>query len=194
MECYACDQEATRHCPRCGKPYCAAHGGDPATGGQGLCAECLDPVRATPSGAVFKTSVFVLLAGSVLALWLLIRPPAVPGEGTAVIQPQATPRPVPAAATPPAPATPSPLAPAGATPTPSPPATPGAQPPAGPEPGAEPEPEPEPAGPIEYVVQEGDTWFGIAEAYGVDAESLAAVNGLTLDDVIVPGDVLVIPQ
>jgi LysM repeat protein len=42
-------------------------------------------------------------------------------------------------------------------------------------------------------VVDGDTWFGIAEAFGVDAEDLAAVNGLTLDDFIQPGDVLVIP-
>jgi LysM repeat protein len=50
------------------------------------------------------------------------------------------------------------------------------------------------AGPIEYTVVEGDTWYGIAEAYGVDAENLAAVNGLTLDDFLQPGDVIVIPQ
>jgi hypothetical protein len=42
-------------------------------------------------------------------------------------------------------------------------------------------------------VVEGDTWFDIALAHGVDAEELAAVNGLTLDDFIQPGDVLVIP-
>ena len=35
---------------------------------------------------------------------------------------------------------------------------------------------------------------GLAEWFGVDAESLAAYNGYTLEDVIQPGDVLVIPQ
>jgi LysM repeat protein len=43
-------------------------------------------------------------------------------------------------------------------------------------------------------VQEGDTWFGIASAYGIDAENLAAVNGLTLDYLLQPGDVIQIPQ
>jgi LysM repeat protein len=55
-------------------------------------------------------------------------------------------------------------------------------------------PAPTEAGPLEYTVQDGDTWYGIAEAYGVDAENLAAVNGLTLDDFLQPGDVIVIPQ
>jgi hypothetical protein len=51
-----------------------------------------------------------------------------------------------------------------------------------------------PAGDIEYVVQEGDTWNGIAEAFGVDAATIAAYNGLPVDYVLQPGDVLVIPQ
>jgi len=68
MECYACDREATQRCSRCGNAYCAEHGGDPnAPGGQALCAECLDPVSATPSGTVFRASLFALLGTSVLA-------------------------------------------------------------------------------------------------------------------------------
>jgi LysM repeat protein len=43
-------------------------------------------------------------------------------------------------------------------------------------------------------VVEGDSWYGIAEWFGVDAETLAAFNGLSLEDMIRPGDVLVIPQ
>jgi LysM repeat protein len=53
--------------------------------------------------------------------------------------------------------------------------------------------EPTPA-PIEYTVLEGDTWYDIAFDYGVDAESLAAYNGLTLEDLLQPGQVLTIPQ
>jgi LysM repeat protein len=41
---------------------------------------------------------------------------------------------------------------------------------------------------------EGDTWNGIAEAFGIDAAALAAANGLVLDYVLQPGDVLAIPQ
>ena len=41
---------------------------------------------------------------------------------------------------------------------------------------------------------EGDTWYDLADFFGVDAESLAAVNGYTLDDFLQPGDVLIIPE
>jgi nucleoid-associated protein YgaU len=51
-----------------------------------------------------------------------------------------------------------------------------------------------PLAPIEYVVQEGDTWNSIATAYGYDAATLAAANGYDLEHVLHPGDVLVIPQ
>jgi len=172
MECYACDQAATRHCPRCAKAYCPDHGDN-------LCAECLDPVNAAPSSTVFRASLFALLAGSVLALWLLIRPPSVPGDEGTVIRPEPTPQ-ITAAGTrlptqrPGVTATPGPSGQVTPTPVET--------------------PAPTEAGPIEYTVQDGDTWYGIAEAFGVDAENLAAVNGLTLDDFLQPGDVLVIPQ
>lgn len=51
-----------------------------------------------------------------------------------------------------------------------------------------------PAGPISYTVQEGDTWFGIAEAYGVDASALVSFNGLTLDDFLQIDQTILIPQ
>jgi LysM repeat protein len=50
-----------------------------------------------------------------------------------------------------------------------------------------------PPGPTTYVVQEGDTWFAIASAYGVDPEALAATNGRTLDDFLQIGETIVIP-
>lgn len=177
MECYACDQAATQQCARCAKPYCPEHG-------DGLCAQCLDPVGAAPSSAVFRASLVALLAGSVLALWLLVRPPSVPGDEGPSLQPQPTSQvtPVPTGEPTQRPGlTPTPAASGEATPTPD---------------TVEPTPTPEPTepGPIEYTVQDGDTWYGIAGAFGVDAENLAAVNGLTLDDFLQPGDVLVIPQ
>jgi LysM repeat protein len=121
----------------------------------------------------------------VLALWLLIRPPSVPGDEGTVIRPQPTPQVTPAGTR-------------GPTQRPGVTATPGPSGEASPTPGGTGgptgTPAPTEAGPIEYTVQDGDTWFGIAEAFGVDAENLAAVNGLTLDDFLQPGDVLVIPQ
>jgi len=176
MDCYLCDNEAFQRCPRCGNPYCRDHGEDPSAGpGQALCADCLNPVNAAPSGAFFRASLLALLLGSVLALWLLVRPPGLPGESTEVVIPEASPQ---ATSTP----TPSP-----ATATPTPEAT------AAPTPTPEPTAEPTPAT-IEYTVVDGDTWFGIAGAYGVDAEALATYNGYTLEDLLPVGEVLTIPQ
>jgi LysM repeat protein len=179
MDCYACDKQAARRCPRCSNPYCDDHGAD-------LCADCLSPVNAAPSGTVFRVSLLALLVGSVIALWFLIRPPGLPGESSTIIAPDTPSSPGPVE---PSPVIPSPLAET-ATPSPAPEETP---PP--PEPTPTPTPEPEPEGPIEYVVQDGDTIAGIAEFFGVDYFDLLAVNGLTEEDAafIQPGDVLVIP-
>ena len=174
MECYACDQEATERCSRCGNAHCAEHGDEQP----GLCASCLDPVNATPSSGVFRVALFALLGVSVLALWLLVRPPSLPGETSGAIRPLPTTE---------------------ATPSPPPSETPAASPVAEETPAPTPEPTPGPteppaAGPIEYEVASGDTWYGIADAYGIDAETLAAYNGSTLEDFIRPGDLLLIPQ
>ncbi len=174
MDCYACDKEATERCSRCGNPYCRDHGDQ-------LCADCLSPVNAAPSGTFFRASLLALLLGSVLALWLLIRPPGLPGESSEVVVPEASP-----------PASPEPITPAPAlSPTPE---TPVAGATAEPTPTPTPVPAPTPPGPIEYTVVEDDTWYGIAGAYGVDAEALAAADGRTLEDFLQPGEVLVIPQ
>ncbi len=191
MDCYLCDQEATERCPRCGNPDCGDHGEDPSAGsGQALCTDCLNPVNAAPSGTVFRISLLTLLLGSVLALWLLIRPPGLPGESAEVIIPETSP------VASPVPITPSPV------PTPETPETPVADvtaeptPEATPTPTPTPTPEPEPEGPIEYTLVEGDTISGIADFFGVSFLDILAVNGLTEEDALFlqPGDVLVIPQ
>ncbi|MEX0682173.1 MAG: LysM peptidoglycan-binding domain-containing protein [Dehalococcoidia bacterium] len=181
MHCFACDRPSTRQCQRCGNHYCLDHG-------SGLCAACLDPVRAAPSSGAFRIALAGLLGASVLALWLLVRPPSVPGESSGIIQqPEESPGFTPG------------LTPAGATPTPGPTLTGGVTPTPGTAteaPTAAPTevPTDAPSGPIEYIAVEGDTWFGIAAAFGVDAESLAAYNGYTLEEFFQPGDVILIPQ
>jgi len=180
MECYACDQEAIQRCSRCGNAYCPDHGDDPAVAGaQVYCADCLDPVNATPSGAVFRVSLVGLFVASVLALWLLIRPPSLPGESSGAIQPLPTTSPL-------------------ALPTESsPPPSPGVSPEATPPPEATPAPTEAPAPtPIQYTMQEGDTVSGVAAAYGISYLDLLAVNGLTEEAALSlqPGDVIVIPQ
>src|SRR3990172_5297779 len=114
MDCYLCDNEASQRCPRCGNPYCGDHGED-------LCADCLNPVNAAPSGAFFRASLLALLLGSVLALWLLVRPPGLPSDSSGVVIPEASPQPVtPTPAASPLPATPA----AAPTPQPTPPPPP----------------------------------------------------------------------
>jgi LysM repeat protein len=181
MECYACDREATQRCSRCGNAYCSEHGGDPnAPGGQALCAECLDPVSATPSGTVFRASLFALLGTSILALWLLVRPPALPGESSKALVPAPTSSPNAPAGTA-APPTAAPGATAGATPAEAtpPPAAPPAAPP-----------------PLQYVMQDGDTVSGVAAAHGIRYLDLLAFNNLSEDDATLlrPGDVILVPQ
>jgi hypothetical protein len=68
MNCYACANEATSQCKRCGRPYCDAHG-------DALCAECLKPASALPSYTLYRGSLLALLVGTAFALWLLVRPP-----------------------------------------------------------------------------------------------------------------------
>ena len=69
MHCYACDEQATQECARCGALYCDDHG-------DALCARCMDPASAVPSYRVFRGSLAALLIGSIVAVWLLVLPPA----------------------------------------------------------------------------------------------------------------------
>lgn len=180
MNCYACSNEATRQCKRCARVYCDAHGGD-------LCAECLRPSSALPSFNLYRGSLLALLAGTAVAVWLLVQPPGDSGESVvSLVQLTPSSNAVPAVGTPrPLPtSTPgTPLA------TRTPPATATASPPA-------------PGEPIEYTVTEGDSLLSIASFFLPPGEELTAfatriaeLNGLDPNDpVIMPGDVLLIPR
>jgi LysM repeat protein len=54
-------------------------------------------------------------------------------------------------------------------------------------------PPPAPRDATLHVVKAGDTLNGIGALYGVDPDALAAANDLTLDTLIFPGDVLIVP-
>ena len=183
MRCYACERQDTSPCTRCGKNYCPDHGAD-------LCAACLDPIVAAPSSSTFRIALFALLAASVLALWLLVRPPGLPGDGDGVVlEPDITPGFTPGL-TPDTGESPTPTvtaSPGGSlTPTP----IPDDQTPA---PTREPTVTPTPA-PIEHVVETGDTWNALAEQFGVDPSVLAESNGYSITDVLPLGITLIIPQ
>ena len=174
MECYACDNSATRQCRRCARVYCEIHGGE-------LCAECLNPASALPSFNLYRGSLLALLVGTAVALWLLVQPIGSGDSEPIVVIADLTPTTV---------VTDVPLTP---TRTPAVSSTP--------EPSATPTPE-ETATPTvsSYTVEPRDSLQGIAERFkpeGVTtteyAGQIASANGISLGDVITVGQVLVLP-
>ena len=167
MRCYGCANDATRECRRCGRLYCDEHGDE-------LCAECLKPAGALPSFLLYRGSLLALLLGTVVALWLLLKPPH-ENNNTAfnVVEPTATATIV---RTPTAQAT-------AATPT------------------VVVSPAPT-SGNVDYTVQEGDSLFGIAAQFQPSGENLAdfanriaLANGLDpANPMLSVGQVLHIPQ
>lgn len=186
MQCYACDHDATRQCRRCSRLYCEDHGAD-------VCNECLAPASGLPTLVAYRGSLLALLAGVALAVWLLVRPPGGGDSGAAIIPSSPTREPTAArtaAVGTPTAARETPLA-ASATPGP------GGTPSPAPTPSATPTPALR-----EYVVQDGDSLFGIAERFapaGVSpveyAQRIAELNGIDYNNPIInPGDVLRLPD
>lgn len=183
MECYACENEATRQCRRCARVYCEVHGGD-------LCAECLNPSSALPSFNLYRGSLLALLVGTAVALWLIVRPPTSSDSSGGVVLPL-TPTEVVTAVV--ATATPEDVETPELT-------TPTAAVTAGPTSTEEPEATDTPAA-REYIVQSGDTLLGIAEQFappGIDpvtyAANIAAASGMSsVEEPITPGQVLILP-
>jgi hypothetical protein len=181
MECYACENEATRQCRRCARVYCELHGGD-------LCGECLNPVSTLPSFNLYRGSLLALLIATAVALWLLVRPPG-SGDGEAVVISDATPTAIETQARTP---TQDGETPEARTATPAASTTPGT-------PG--PNATPTVSGPETYTVVDGDTLLGIAERFapaGVAplayAQQIADASGLaSIDTPINPGQTLVLP-
>lgn len=187
MQCFQCDEDATQECPRCGALYCDQHG-------DAICERCMDPALALPSYRVYRGSIGALLIGSIVAVWLLVLPPAgadqdgppaalagVVQTATVTATPEAT-----AEATASASATP------GETGTPTATSTPSATPTSTPTPESD---------TVTYIVQSGDTLFSIAAQYETDgaaidalAAAIAQVNGITNPQNIQVGQELEIPR
>ena len=176
MECYSCENEATRQCRRCARVYCEVHGGE-------YCAECLNPASALPSFNLYRGSLLALLVGTAVAVWLLVRPPG-PGSSGLIDIIDVTPTTIFTQVR----STETVLSPTPGTETVTP----------EPDETAEPAPSETPE-PRTYTVQPGDTLSGIAEEFappGVSAteyaDDIADANDLT-GDLITPGDTLILP-
>jgi LysM repeat protein len=66
--CHYCDRAAEAECPTCGRLYCREHGED-------VCLRCLAPEAAAPTAIAYRGAVLALVVGSVVTLFLVIRPP-----------------------------------------------------------------------------------------------------------------------
>ena len=151
----------------------------------------MDPALALPSYRVYRGSLLALLVGSIVAVWLLVLPPASADQdgppdsiaglvNTRTATPEATPTAAPTevGGTPEA----TPTSEATETPSPTPTATPEAQ-------------------EQTYIVQAGDTMFVIAEQFappGVEvadfADRIAQANGITDPSSLQVGQELIIPN
>ena len=176
MECYACDNSATRQCRRCARVYCEIHGGE-------LCAECLNPASALPSFNLYRGSLLALLVGTAVALWLLVQPIGGDSEPIVVIADltpttEVTVVPRTPTNTPVVTSTPEPSA-TSAMVTPEETATPAV---------------------TSYTVEPGDSLQSIAERFKPEdvttveyAGQIASANGISVGDVIMVGQVLELP-
>src|SRR5690606_24520516 len=67
--CHYCDQSAEEQCPTCGRLFCKSHGED-------VCLRCMAPASATPGAAVYRGSLLALVAGTAVAIYLIVSPPS----------------------------------------------------------------------------------------------------------------------
>jgi hypothetical protein len=189
MTCFACEQEPTQQCPRCGRPYCDDHGED-------VCDACLEPASALPSFTLYRGSLLALLIGTALAVWLILQPPG--DSSNAAVSPQVV-TPTEPAVVQTTPAAPTTTASPGAgtttgaqqTPAASPTAPAGQTPAAGQTPSA--------SGTTTYTVESGDTLFSIcSNLSSLDptecVDRVLEINSITDPGSIAIGETLTIPQ
>ena len=148
----------------------------------------------------------MLLVGSALAIWLIVRPPGLPSDTSSIVEPLSPQEPELGSSTltqveaptetitfpQPSPASPAPTVVATPAPTPRPAPTSTATP----TPQLTPTPTPT-EGPIstEHTVQEGDTLGTIADAFGTTVDAIVALNGFASASVILQiGQTISIPS
>ena len=173
MTCFACDQEPTQQCPRCGRPYCDDHGED-------VCDACLEPASGLPSFTLYRGSLLALLIGTALAVWLILQPPG-ESANSAAAPLVVTPTEVPVVQT-------TPTLPAGAATTTV--KTPVVQQsPVATATTAPVQQTPASAGTTTYTVQAGDTLFGICANLSSLDPADCVDQALTLNSITDPGSI-----
>jgi LysM repeat protein len=142
--------------------------------GDDVCLRCMAPESAAPSAAVYRGSVLALVAGTAVALFLLVRPPASESAPDTVRTLPTPTTSISATATPTVPGTPGQGATAQATQqaTPAASATPAEQ---------------------TYTVQPGDTLEGIAQQLGTDVATLQSLNPGVTPENLPAGGTLIVP-
>lgn len=181
--CHYCDRRAEAECSTCGRFYCGEHGDD-------VCLRCMAPESAAPAAAVYRGAVVALALASLVAIFLLVRPPESKGTND-VARPLATATSATGAtATPTKPGQATPTRGAvQATPTPQPAGTPGASPTAGGTAVAS----PTGTAPKTYTVKAGDNLGAIAVANGTTVEAILALNPGVTPETLQIGAVLKLP-
>lgn len=181
MTCFACEQDPTQQCPRCGRPYCDDHGEE-------VCDACLEPASGLPSFTLYRGSLLALLIATALAVWLILQPPG-DSVDSAVAPQVITP-------TEPAVVEATATLPGGASPATTPlveetPLSEPTEPAAG--------ETPEPGGTTTYTVEGGDTLFGIcSNLSSLDpsecVDRVLEINSISDAGSIAVGETLTIPQ
>jgi nucleoid-associated protein YgaU len=168
--CQYCDAPAAAACPRCGALYCTDHG-------DAACDACSDPAGGLPHPWAAWLVGGGLIAGVVVALWLLIAPPRLPGEHppAAVAATEGTPQ-APARQQGGPAARPGSRSPGTAEAAPSPAGAPTAAPTA-----------------EKYTIKQGDTLGTIAEQAGTTVDALRTANPGIDERLLQIGQEIVIP-
>lgn len=173
--CHYCNRPAEAECPTCGRLYCSEHGAD-------VCLRCMSPESATPSALVYRGSVLTLVIASLVALFLVLRPPEKETDNGVVRTVPTSTAAVSATATPTPPVTRT----ASATTTAA--ASPDASPSPADSPTAAATPTP---GTRSYIVRAGDTLSSIAAENDTTVEAIVALNaGLDPDTLAVGAEIL----
>lgn len=174
--CHYCDRPAEAECPTCGRLYCGEHGDD-------VCLRCMAPESAAPAAAVYKGSVVALVVASLVAIFLLVRPPESKSTND-IVRPLAT-------STSATGATATPTRPGQASPTRNATAAP-ATVPASPSAATTAEASPTSAAKT-YTVKAGDNLGAIAAANNTTVEAILALNPGVTPETLQIGAVLNLP-